>query len=474
MLGKSGGIMDLEKVKQLITEGESTELEFKTSTSKLKSACETLCAFVNTRGGVVLIGVKDDGTIIGQHVTDETRLEISNLITKFEPPIVIRTEYILVNNNKYIIAMSVQSNHTSVPYTFDGRAFWRLESSTKRMPQQRYNELLLEHASKIKPWDSDIANQISVDDLDVNEVIETLNDSIERGRTESKLATNNATEALLRLKLTKNRNLINAAGVLFCRDAESDFPQCLISLARFKGAEKGNIVDSKRIYGNAFQLMEEAELFIMRHMSIASEFIPGKLARIEHPEYSLRAVREAIVNAICHRDYTIIGGSISVMMYDDRLEISSHGKLPNGISIEDLLTIHESIPRNEKITHIMYKRGLIESVGMGTQEMIAECKKIGAQDPEYFERGNTFVVVFRSNPMIKIHDKKRTILHPRHTEILKIMSAFDDGCTTTQILKLMNTPPTDRTLRSDLIELEKQNYVERHGEGRTTLWILKK
>ena len=78
--------MNIKKVKQLIANGESIELEFKTSTAKLKSARETLCAFVNTRGGVVLIGVKNDGSIIGQHVTDETRLEIANLIAKFEPP----------------------------------------------------------------------------------------------------------------------------------------------------------------------------------------------------------------------------------------------------------------------------------------------------------------------------------------------------------------------------------------------------
>ena len=162
------------------------------------------------------------------------------------------------------------------------------------------------------------------------------------------------------------------------------------------------------------------------------------------------------------------------MMYDDRLEISSHGTLPNGISIQDLLIPHESFPRNERITHIMYKRGITESVGMGTQEMIEECKKIGSPDPEYFENGNIFVALFRSNPMIKIHEKKQPILNPRHLEILDIMSGFTNGCSTTQILNQMKNPPTDRTLRSDLVQLEKQKQVARHGEGRATIWILNK
>lgn len=465
--------MDINDVKTMISQGESKEREFKTSTANLQSAFETLCAFVNSHGGTVLIGVKDDGSIVGQDVTDQTRREISTLISRFEPPITIKTEYIAVKN-KYVIIMTVSANHSNVPYTFDGRAYWRIESTTKRMPQQRYNELLLDYANKLNPWDAALANQLSINDLDSDEILKTLHDSIEKGRTESKHSTTDINEALLRLKLTKNKKLTNAAGVLFCLDAESDFPQCLIRLARFKSSNKDNIIDSKRIYGNAFQLLEEAELFVTRHMNISSEFLPGKFARAEHPEYSLRAVREAMVNAICHRDYTIQGGSISLFIYDDRVEITSPGTLPFGISIEDLKTSHESIPRNEKITNILYKRGLIESVGMGTQEMMEECDKIGSPSPEYLEQGNTFTVIFKSNPLSKIAIEKISMTNPRHKEILNIMSSFDEGCSTSQILTKMKNPPSDRMLRNDLNELEKNGFIQRIGQGRTTLWVLNK
>ena len=102
------------------------------------------------------------------------------------------------------------------------------------------------------------------------------------------------------LKLTSNRKLLNAATILFSADPESHHPQCLLRMARFKGKDKSNILDSKRIYGHAFFLLNNAEDFCLRHMSIESEFVPGKMARRDIPDYPPRAVREAIVNAIAH------------------------------------------------------------------------------------------------------------------------------------------------------------------------------
>lgn len=117
------------------------------------------------------------------------------------------------------------------------------------------------------------------------------------------------------LKLTNNGKLLNAAVVLFSSDPELNYPQCLLRMARFKGKDKSNLLDSKRVFGHAFSLLNNAEDFCLRHMSIESEFVPGKMARRDIPDYPPRAVREAIVNAISHRDYTIKGGSISLMIF---------------------------------------------------------------------------------------------------------------------------------------------------------------
>jgi ATP-dependent DNA helicase RecG len=352
-----------------------------------------------------------------------------------------------------------------IPYVFDGKPFWRIGSSTRRMPQQAYQQMLMDRTDALQFWNAETTTPLAIEDLDQAQILYTLDESIKRGRTKAALATKDPKTALQTLGLLKNGLITHAAGMLFCRDAETHFPQSLLRLVLFKGLTKSEILDSRRIYDNAFALLAETEDFLMRHMSISSEFIPGKMARKDHPEYSLRAVREAMVNAICHRDYRIKGGSISLMMYDNRLEITSHGTLPRGITVDDLKQVHESFPRNAKITHVMYKCGVIESVGSGTQEMIQECQAIGAPEPEYIEKGTTFMVRFYKNKQ----DQQPEVLTPRQQEILNIMASRND-CTTTQIRQTIKEPPTDRTLRSDLAQLEALGYVLRHGEGSGTRW----
>ncbi len=178
--------MQLSEIEKIISAGESASLELKTSTAKLKSIFETLCAFLNTKGGTVLIGVKDDGRIVGQEITDQTNLEISNMITKIEPPIDISIEKISLNNNKSLLKLSVYPNAYFLPYVFNGRPFWRVGSSTRSMPQQQYQQLLFENINITKPWDKDLATHVDIQQLNAKEIIKTLNESIRRGRVKAR------------------------------------------------------------------------------------------------------------------------------------------------------------------------------------------------------------------------------------------------------------------------------------------------
>jgi ATP-dependent DNA helicase RecG len=460
-------IFNLDDLERLVKDGESSTLEFKTTTAKLKAAVETLCAYLNGQGGVVLIGVSDSGNIIGQTVTDNTRLEIANSISKLEPASQVDFEYIPIKNDKSVIKMSVAPNPESVPYVFDGRAYWRVLSSTRSMPQSRYQQLLMERANKLSPWDSEVASNLSVADLDHKEIINTISQSISKGRLEARYETHDPLTALRLLKLTSDGKLLNAAAVLFLNDPELNYPQCLLRMVKFKGKEKGNILDSKRIYGHAFHLLSHAEDFYLRHMSIESEFVSGKMARRDIPDYPPRAIREAMVNAISHRDYRIKGGSISLMLFDDRLEITSHGTLPLGITINDLKHAHDSQPRNERITQVMYRCGLVESIGTGTQEMISECKEFGKPAPEYLERANTFVVRFLLRPIPIIPDN----LTNRQKEVIDIVSS-KNTVSASEILSALSDNPAERTLRDDLAKLKKLNLIDTTGKGRGAVWHL--
>lgn len=459
--------LDLDNLERLVKQGESSTLEFKTSTAKLKSAVETLCAYLNAQGGVVLIGVTNSGKINGQEVTDNTRLEIANLISKLEPAAQVDFEYIPIKNDKHVIKMTVSPNPASIPYVFDGKPYWRVLSSTRPMPQPRYQQLLMERANKLSPWDSEVANNLNIEDLDHKEIINTISESIRKGRLESRYETDDPLTALRLLKLTINGKLLNAAAVLFSSDPELHYPQCLLRMVKFKGKDKSNLLDSRRVYGHAFRLLSDAEDFCLRHMSIESEFVPGKMARRDIPDYPPRAIREAMVNAIAHRDYTIKGGSISLMLFDDRLEITSHGTLPLGITVNDLKQEHDSQPRNERITQVMYRRGLIESIGTGTQEMISECKEFGKPAPEYLERANTFVVRFLPRPIpIKLDH-----LTDRQNEIINIVSS-KNTVSASEILSSLSDHPAERTLRDDLAKLKKLGLIETTGKGPGAVWHL--
>ncbi len=458
--------ISLDEIESLAKQGESNNLEFKVSTAKLHSACETLCAFLNGNGGTVLIGVKDNGKIIGQDISDKTRLEIANSLSKLEPPTAIEVDYVVIEKNKCVIKMTANVNPSAIPYVFDGKPYWRVESQTKPMPQQRYHQLLIERSNKTDGWELTKAEHISINDLDTDEIINVINKSIKKGRMEARLATEDPMEALLRLKLLVNGNISNAAVVLFCRDPMPYYPQCLLRMARFKDSDKSDLLDSQRVHGNAFVLLKEAEYFLKHHMSIKSEFIPGKMARKDIPDYPPRAIREAMVNAICHRDYAIKGGSISLMIYSDRLEITSHGTLPFGITVADLKKSHESLPRNERITHVMNKTGEIESVGTGTEEMIKECKNLGLPEPEYIERGNTFVVCFKKE-MLSSKDN----VYQRHNKIISLLK-LHPGLSSTEIQKRIDVDIPGRTLRRDLNNLMEQGRVRLEGKGANAIWFV--
>jgi ATP-dependent DNA helicase RecG len=455
----------LDDVEALAKQGESIGLEFKTSTAKLHSVFETICAFLNGSGGTVLIGVKNNGQIIGQNVTDNTRLEIANLLSKLEPPTSLDINYMPIEKNKYLIKIDAVSNRSSIPYAFDGKPYWRVESSTKLMPQQRYHQLLVERTHKTDGWELSKAEHYTIDDLDKDEIINAVNTSIKKGRMDASLATDDTAEALLRFKLLANGNITKSAVVLFCRDPMPYYPQCLLRMAKFKGSDKSDLLDSRRVYGNTFVLLREAEHFLMRNISILSEFIPGKLARKDIPEYPPRAVREAMVNAICHRDYTIQGGSISLMIYSDGLEIASHGTLPFGITVDDLKRRHESLPRNERITNVMNKIGIIESVGTGTQEMIKECKELGKPEPEYIERGNTFVVCFKK-AILTLKDN----VDIRLNKILSLLKQ-QNGLSSAEIKKRLDIDISERTLRRDLNHLMERGHIRLKGKGASATWF---
>jgi ATP-dependent DNA helicase RecG len=386
--------MTLAELEALICTGESEQLEFKRSTSQLRSGCDTLCAFLNGRGGTVLFGVGDSGRIVGQHCSDASRRELAEALRRIEPSAQATIDEVPLpgDGDKRVIAVRVPPGQGMRPFFHDWRAFERIASSTGRMPQPVLEGLLLERSHPIQRWETQKAVGITAADLDQEELLRTLRVGVQAGRL-PEAALSDPANTLERLQLLRDGAITLAAQVLFARGVVV-LPQCQLRLARFRGTDKREFLDQRQLNGHAFQLLEEAILFCQRHLSTAARIPRDRLEREEQLAIPLPALREALVNALCHRDYSQQGAAISLAIFEDRLELWSEGGLPFGLEPAALKREHASRPRNLLIADVFFRRGLIERWGRGTQVIVEECERAGCSEPSYRVSGGCFVVTF--------------------------------------------------------------------------------
>ena len=153
-------------------------------------------------------------------------------------------------------------------------------------------------------------------------------------------------------------------------------------MARFNGIDKSEFITEKTIRGNAFDLYEVALKFITTYLPVAAKIEEGRNPfRVETPAIPYKVLREALINALCHRDYSIRGGSIALAFYDDRVNITSTGFLPQGITIKQLHKEHPSVRRNHLIANVFYLCHMIERWGRGTKDMVELCEQSGNPPP---------------------------------------------------------------------------------------------
>jgi ATP-dependent DNA helicase RecG len=380
----------------LLRNGEGQMLEFKRSTGEMKEGMQTLCAFLNGSGGTVFFGVRPDGTAEGQEVSDQTLRDIAQTAERFEPPIHFSIQRIKTKGSREILAVVVEDGSGVGPFTYEGRAYERVGSTTRRMAQAQYEKLLLDRAHSKRRWENERAEGVSIKDIDRDEVFRIVEAARSAGRIVGPIGTRLA-DVLDRMKVRKDGRILQAAVVLFGKVFMPDYPQCELRMARFRGIDKTEFLDQRQIRGPAFKLLEEAELFCQRHFPLPGKIVPGKLQRQDRPLIPPDAMREILVNAFIHRDYSIAGGAVSMAIYDERVEIWSAGKFPTGITPEMLSRNHGSVQRNPIIADIFHRAGLIEKWGRGTNRVIDMWREAGIRPPVFEEITGAAVVTFRVN-----------------------------------------------------------------------------
>jgi len=204
------------------------------------------------------------------------------------------------------------------------------------------------------------------------------------------------TEALERLELMKNGKLTNAAILLFGKNPQKFFLQAETRCARFKGTEPLEFIDMKVFSGNIINQRDDAVEFVKEHIKLHTKIVG--IERVEEWEYPIEAIREAVTNAICHRDYEI-SSNIQVRIFDDRIEIWGCDPLPKPLTIEDLKKKHDSVLRNHLIGKCFFLIKYIEQWETGTNRIIRECLEHGLTEPLFEEISESLVVTFRKSKL---------------------------------------------------------------------------
>ncbi len=233
------------------------------------------------------------------------------------------------------------------------------------MKREEYERLLLARLHARHRWETLPATGWSIADMDADEIRQTVVEAVTAKRIAA--VPSEKPEAILRrLNLLADGHPTQAAVVLFGRNPLPQFPQCEIRLARFRGVTKSEFIDNRQFQGHAFTLLRQADAFFDMHLPVASRIVSGPMRREDRPQYPPEALREALVNALCHRDYSEAGASVGLAIFDDRLEVWSWGRLPGDLTPEKLRIDHPSVRRNELIAEVFYRRGHIERWGRGT------------------------------------------------------------------------------------------------------------
>ncbi len=396
--------MTIEDVKAIIEGDETRTLELKKTTGELKDGMHSACAFLNTAGGWLFFGIAPTALkILGQEVTDNTRKEIAREIAKLEPLIDLPVEYIDVPDHQGCQVIAIQLSAPSywdVPYTYDSKPYMRIESTTVVMPRDIFEDRLMRSKHNRHKWEDQICEGITIADLEEQRIRGGVRLGVERGRMpESSLM--ESTESLVeKLKLTNDGKLKNAAAVLFLRDT-CRFPQFLLRMARFRGNDKTEFIDNQRAYGNFFTLLDAGMAFFFKHLSISGKIVG--FVREEKLEIPAEALREALTNALCHRQFHNTSSSVGIAIYDDRVEIENTGHLPDELTVETIKHPHHSFPQNPTIADVLFKTTFLENWGSGVERMVNVCKAANLPEPE-FNQNAAFVWVTFKRTTIQLYN----------------------------------------------------------------------
>ena len=458
----------MDNLAALIQHGEGETVEFKEQWND--HGLEALASFVNTKGGTLLVGVRDNGTVSGWTGDDRAQQVIINQIVEIlrvQPAVSVER-----HQGKPVLAIEVKPGTTLA--TCRGRYFQRVGNTTREIPAEQLGRYFI--AKLGVQWDS-IADDYTLDQIDpeaIRRFLELAKNRLPFAREDESI------EILLqKLELIRDGKITRGAILLFGKNPQASFTSAQIHMGRFRDAI--TIIDDKQLKGNLFSQVDTAVQLFQQYMQVRYEFgeKPEKneplsaMQRTEIWDYPVKALREAVINALIHRDYFQTGAEIQIRVYDDRVVITNPGSLPDGMTVDELRQEgHRSLPRNTLLAQVFYYGELLEKWGTGTSRMITLCRNHGIPEPEFSAHPDWFSVTFAKDfytdeQLLAIGLSDRQVKAVRHVrEHGRITNT--EYQTVADVLK--------RESSRDLAELVEKGIFEKPGRvtGKGTYYTLSK
>ncbi|MEA3342679.1 MAG: helix-turn-helix domain-containing protein [archaeon] len=452
-------------ISRLLTQKESGTLEFKESLRMKEEIGGAVCAFANASGGTILIGVADAGAIKGLDIGKKTTADLSEYIKKNTDPNIFPEIKVHEIGGREIISVAVKESHDK-PVFFKGRAYKRVGDTSPKISSSEIRKLAKESGPKTY-WDEQICERATLSDID-EEKLKCFAKEAKRQRGLDLPDALSVSETLMRLKLQKKGKPTNACVLLFAKKPEDFFFQSEAKCIRFKGTDvTGPMIDFKVMNEDLITQLKKIEDFIFDHIPMAAWIEDGKLERQEKWLYPPKAIREALANALAHRDYETTG-KVQVRIFDDRMEIWNPGKLLEPLTFEDLKKTHKSIPRNPLIARCFFWIKYIEEVGTGTNKIVEWCREWELPEPDFRHITGDFVTVLKNTI---ITDEAIKTLNERQRAAVKYIREY--GKITNRDYQALCIDVSRKTLSRDLQELMEQGMIKQIGEKKGIYYIFK-
>lgn len=437
-------MMTQRDIDAVIQSGEGYTIEFKRSINS--DLAKEMVAFANSSGGRIFIGIEDDGKLTGADITNEARSKVQGVARDCDPSINIELEIV----DKVLVIYVAEGQNK--PYRCTNGFYVRNGPNSEKLSTQEIAEFFKEHG------------RINFDEMPCNSIV--LPQGFDEFAIKNFMAHLNLSspvdpnQLLINLGVVKEGLQIipNNAGVLFFAQEPTKYlPQSAVTCVAYRGNAKVDILDKKTFGKDLISNIDEIIGFLKRHLNLAFEIkATQREEKLEIPEVVLR---EAVVNAVAHRDYLEKGATVMVEVFNNRVEVSNPGGLPKGLSKDNFGT--RTLARNPLIASILNRIGYIEKLGTGVQRMRSLMDYVGLPEPEFIFN-SFFTVILRRFDVSDVLMKELDINEKRAERIYFILRELvADNLNVERTATALET--TARTVRSDLELLIKKGWLSASG-----------